>query len=83
MPVDSILMSFLSSGRPSSGDGFEWLWVEEVELGAATSLGRHEAGVLEHGQMLGDRLAGRADAMMHGERRTDLEQALTVPGRPC
>ena len=62
------------------GDDSERLAIEVVELGATASLGHHQAGVLEHGEMLRDRLAGRTESVPHREQGAELEQGLTVPG---
>ncbi len=63
------------------GNGSERLAVEVVQLAAATSLGHHEAGVLEHGKVLRDRLAGRTESVPHSEQCANLEQGLPIPGR--
>jgi hypothetical protein len=50
--------------RPSSGDLGEWLGVEVVEFGTATPL-RHDepSRLLEHAEVLRDRLTRKAEAM--------------------
>ena len=49
-----------------------------MDLVAARSARPNQAGLLEHGEVLRDRLPGCADAMPHRESGADLEQRLPV-----
>jgi hypothetical protein len=49
-----------------------------VELGAALPSRRHESGVDQHVDVLGDRLPRRRDLMLGGEPRAELEERLVV-----
>ena len=68
----------LGSGQRSR-DLLERRAVEVVELVPAVAFDRHhEAGALEHVEMLRDRLARRVDPVLHQQARTELEQRLTI-----
>jgi hypothetical protein len=49
-----------------------------VQLVAAIAPAKHESGRFEHGQVLGDRLACRAESVLGREPRADLEQRLVI-----
>ena len=51
-----------------------------MELVSALSTTGHQARVLEHVEVLRDRLAGRAHVVLHRKTRADLEQSLAVSG---
>ena len=50
-----------------------------VDLVAALPPGRDETRLLEHGQVLGDTLAGEGQSVSHRQPRADLEERLPVP----
>jgi hypothetical protein len=64
--------------EPSVGDMLQRPSVEVVELVAALPAGDDQAGGLQHVEVLGDRLAGGGEPMLHGQPRADLEQGLVV-----
>jgi hypothetical protein len=49
-----------------------------MELVSALSTTGHQARVLEHVEVLRDRLAGRAHVVLHRKTRADLEKSLAV-----
>jgi hypothetical protein len=66
---------------PPPGDLGERPGIEEVELGAAPALGDDEAGRLQHGEVLGDRLPCERQPVPHREHGADLEQGPAVAHR--
>jgi len=52
--------------------------VDGVELVAAVSTGTHETDLLEHGEMLRNRLSGEFDVVLGCEATAHLEQCLVV-----
>ena len=53
--------------------------LQVVELVAALLAGADEAGLLEHREVLRDRLPRRAEPVLGGQPRAELEQRLPVP----
>jgi hypothetical protein len=49
-----------------------------MQLVAASAFGSDQPGILQHVQVLGYRLAGRPDAVPHGQTAADLEQRLRI-----
>src|SRR5690349_11470084 len=65
--------------QPPRDGSFEWSGVDGVELVPAFAPGPHQARLLELIQVLGDRLPGQRDLVLHGQAGADLEERLVVP----
>src|SRR5665647_503831 len=66
-------------GGPPPGDLAERCGVELMERVAALTVPRNKPGVLQHVQVLGDRLPAGGQAVLHGEAGAELEERLPVP----
>jgi len=64
--------------RPPLHDPLQGRGVDVVELASALALAAHEAGRLEHVEVLRDRLSRQPQAMLHRQPGAELEERLTV-----
>src|SRR5450830_1002505 len=76
--VTLILGMDFSLDGPAFENRAQRFGIQMVDLGSSLAVRTDQAGILQDGQMLGDRLTRRGAAVSHHQARADLEQGLPV-----